>query len=162
VNVLQEGEISADLFTFHEAVSQLQLLEEEVLDSHAGIAEMGPRWAELDHALLAMTNDVDYDQDGKVPVTVALKISSFMALENVSDRPKTFEVGMYTHTCTYTIIFDTTGITQWIWKLFPKWTESLLCKQFLRQANLLVSESFPYEAVLILSEIFPRSGELWP
>jgi ABC-type uncharacterized transport system YnjBCD substrate-binding protein len=65
--VLQEGEISADLFTFHEAVSQLQLLEEEVLDSHTSVAEMGPQWTELDHALLAMTNDVDYDQDGEVP-----------------------------------------------------------------------------------------------
>lgn len=65
--MLQEGEISADLFTFHEAVSQLQLLEEEVLDSHANVVELGPQWTELDHALLAMTNDVDYDQDGEVP-----------------------------------------------------------------------------------------------
>jgi hypothetical protein len=66
VNVLQEGEISADLFTFHEAVSQLQLMEEEVLDAHISLAEMGPLWTGHDHALLAMTNDVDYDQDGKI------------------------------------------------------------------------------------------------
>jgi uncharacterized paraquat-inducible protein A len=66
VNVLQEGEISADLFTFHEAVSQLQLLEEEVLDAHTSLAEMGPLWTGHDHALLAMTNDVDYDQDGEI------------------------------------------------------------------------------------------------
>ena len=64
--VLQEGEISADLFTFHEAVSQLQLLEEEVLDSHTSLAQMMPQWMELDRALLAMTNDVDYDQDGEI------------------------------------------------------------------------------------------------
>jgi kinesin family protein 2/24 len=64
--VLQEGEISADLFTFHEAVSQLQLLEEEVLDSHTSLAQMIPQWMELDRALLAMTNDVDYDQDGEI------------------------------------------------------------------------------------------------
>jgi hypothetical protein len=69
VNVLQEGEISADLFTFHEAVSQLQLLEEEVLDSHASLAEMGPLWTGHDHALLAMTNDVDYDQDGEITIS---------------------------------------------------------------------------------------------
>jgi hypothetical protein len=65
VNLLQEGEISADLFTFHEAVSQLQLLEEEVLDAHASLAEMGPLWTGQDNTLLAMTNDVDYDQDGE-------------------------------------------------------------------------------------------------
>jgi kinesin family protein 2/24 len=64
--VLQAGEISADLFTFHEAVSQLQILEEEVLDSHMGVAQLGPQWIELDRALLAMTNDVDYDQDGEI------------------------------------------------------------------------------------------------
>jgi len=64
--MLQEGEISADLFTFHEAVSQLQLLEEEVLDSHTSLAQMMPQWMELDRALLAMTNDVDYDQDGEM------------------------------------------------------------------------------------------------
>jgi hypothetical protein len=66
LNVLQEGEISADLFTFHEAVSQLQLLEEEVLDSHTSLAQLGPQWMELDRVLLAMTNDVDYDQDGEI------------------------------------------------------------------------------------------------
>ena len=64
--MLQEGEISADLFTFHEAVSQLQLLEEEVLDSHTSLAQMMPQWMELDRALLAMTNDVDYDQEGEI------------------------------------------------------------------------------------------------
>ena len=62
---LQEGEISADLFTFHEAVSQLQLLEDEVLDSHSNLVEVGPHWLELDQALLTMTHDVDYDQDGE-------------------------------------------------------------------------------------------------
>jgi hypothetical protein len=69
VNVLQEGEISADLFTFHEAVSQLQLLEEEVLDAHTSLTEMGPLWTGHDHALLAMTNDVDYDQDGEITIS---------------------------------------------------------------------------------------------
>jgi kinesin family protein 2/24 len=75
LTVLQEGEISADLFTFHEAVSQLQLLEEEVLDSHTSIAQMGPQWMELDRALLAMTNDVDYDQDGKISSSCSSHLS---------------------------------------------------------------------------------------
>jgi kinesin family protein 2/24 len=57
-----EGEISADQFQFHETVSQLQILEKELLDSHTGVAEIGPQWTKLDHALLAMTNDVGYDQ----------------------------------------------------------------------------------------------------
>jgi hypothetical protein len=59
---LNEGEISADLFTFNKTVSELQLLKEELLCSHTRVAEMGPQWTELDHVLLAMTNDVGCDQ----------------------------------------------------------------------------------------------------
>ena len=84
--VLQEGEISADLFTFHEAVSQLQLLEEEVLDSHTSLAQMMPQWIELDRALLAMTNDVDYDQDGEICSSCShhcSRKSSLMALKTL-------------------------------------------------------------------------------
>lgn len=63
--MLQEGEISADLYTFHEAVSQLQLQEDEVLDTHKSVLEASQRWHEMDCRLLADTRDVDYDQDGR-------------------------------------------------------------------------------------------------
>jgi hypothetical protein len=56
---LNEGEISADPFKFHGTMSQLQL-QDEVLDCHTSVAEIGAQWTELDHALL---NDVDYDGD---------------------------------------------------------------------------------------------------
>lgn len=102
---LNEGEISADLFTFHEAVSQLQLLEEEVLDSHTSVAQAMPQWMELDRALLAMTNDVDYDQDayskqlqlmldGRIKVLndLKLKVAAFraqlVAEEEISQKIK--------------------------------------------------------------------------
>jgi len=61
---LNEGELSADLYTFHEAVSHLQEVEDEVLESHKNIIDCSRRWQELDANLLSMTNDVDYDQDG--------------------------------------------------------------------------------------------------
>ncbi|XP_039300548.1 kinesin-like protein KIF2A [Nilaparvata lugens] len=61
---LNEGELSADLLTFHEAVSQLQLQEEELLDSHkALVTEFIPDWRERHARLHAMTRNVDYDQD---------------------------------------------------------------------------------------------------
>lgn len=62
---LQEGEISADLYTFHEAVSQLQLQEDDVLDTHKSVLEASQRWHDIDCRLLADTRDVDYDQDGR-------------------------------------------------------------------------------------------------
>ncbi|XP_037091077.1 LOW QUALITY PROTEIN: kinesin-like protein Klp10A [Pollicipes pollicipes] len=44
---LNEGELSADLYNFHEAVSHLQDMEEEVLDMHKATIELSPagsRW----------------------------------------------------------------------------------------------------------------------
>ncbi|PSN29723.1 Kinesin-like protein Klp10A [Blattella germanica] len=57
------GEISSSLLTFHKAVSKLQLLEEQVLDNHSNLVEMGLKWVDLDRALFDMTRDIDYDQD---------------------------------------------------------------------------------------------------
>lgn len=60
---LNEGEISADLLTFHEAVSQLQMLEDDVLDTHKSVMEATAQWHARDGQLLSMTHEVDYDQD---------------------------------------------------------------------------------------------------
>lgn len=56
--------MSADLYNFHEAVSQLQDQEDEMLDKHKSLLEMGQKWLQKDKQLLAMTKNVDYDQDG--------------------------------------------------------------------------------------------------
>jgi len=63
---LNEGELSADLYNFHEAVSHLQEMEEEVLDMHKATIEASPRWQQMDMSLLNMTNEVDYDVDAYV------------------------------------------------------------------------------------------------
>lgn len=58
--------MSQDLFTFHEAVSHLQEMEEDVLDSHKLVLDQLPKWHQACATLLAMTNEVDYDVDGNV------------------------------------------------------------------------------------------------
>lgn len=60
---LNAEEISADLYTFHEAVSHLQMLEEEVIDTHKHLLECNPHWHHMAEKLFALTNEVDYDQD---------------------------------------------------------------------------------------------------
>jgi len=61
---LNEGELSADWYNFQEIISHLQALEEELVESHrANIDEM-EHWMQRDAALLAVTNEGDYDQDG--------------------------------------------------------------------------------------------------
>lgn len=64
--MFQEGELSADLYTFHEAVSHLQEMEEDVLDTHKLVLDQMPKWHQACATLLAMTNEVDYDVDGKI------------------------------------------------------------------------------------------------
>ncbi len=56
--------MSADLYTFHEAVSHLQEMEEDVLDTHKLVLDQIPKWHQACATLLAMTNEVDYDVDG--------------------------------------------------------------------------------------------------
>lgn len=44
----------------------LQILEEEVVESHSNLLISMENWLQQDAGLLAMTNEVDYDQDGKI------------------------------------------------------------------------------------------------
>ncbi|XP_043237146.1 kinesin-like protein KIF2A isoform X1 [Amphibalanus amphitrite] len=63
---LNEGELSADLYNFHEAVSHVQEMEEQVLDMHKALIDASMRWQQMDISLLNMTNEVDYDVDAYV------------------------------------------------------------------------------------------------
>jgi hypothetical protein len=45
----------------------LQELEEDLVDSHRSVILNMQQWAIDDTALLAVTNAVDYDQDGDCP-----------------------------------------------------------------------------------------------
>ena len=83
---LNEGELSADwynfqvndfsfahlsiiplnrLFLLQEIISHLQSLEEDLVESHRTVIDQMEQWNSEDKSLLAMTNEVDYDQDGK-------------------------------------------------------------------------------------------------
>ena len=58
--------VSRTLLTFQESVAHLQLLEEEVVENHKNLVDNMEKWLEQDASLLAMTNEVDYDQDGEI------------------------------------------------------------------------------------------------
>ncbi|KOX78803.1 Kinesin-like protein Klp10A [Melipona quadrifasciata] len=60
---LNEGEISQDLYTFHEAVSALQMLEEEVLDTHKMVMDHTNRFLDDARNVFSTTHEVDYDQE---------------------------------------------------------------------------------------------------
>ncbi|XP_037077512.1 kinesin-like protein KIF2A [Pollicipes pollicipes] len=83
---LNEGELSADLYNFHEAVSHLQEMEEEVLDMHKATIEVSPRWQQMDISLLNMTNEVDYDVDAYVQQLEDLLDEKMDALTRFKER----------------------------------------------------------------------------
>ena len=47
-----------------EIISHLQSLEEDLVESHRSVIDQMEHWNGEDKSLLAMTNEVDYDQDG--------------------------------------------------------------------------------------------------
>lgn len=80
---LNEGELSADWYNFQEAISHLQLLEEELVESHRSTIVGMQQWTKDDLSLLNMTNEVDYDQDAycqQLEDMIAEKIDTFTAL----------------------------------------------------------------------------------
>ncbi|KAI8438979.1 hypothetical protein MSG28_011283 [Choristoneura fumiferana] len=60
---LNEGDMSAEMYNFHEAISEMQRAEEEVLDNHKAICDYMQHAQQRTAQLLQLTRDVDYDQD---------------------------------------------------------------------------------------------------
>ncbi|XP_071454293.1 kinesin-like protein KIF2A [Hetaerina americana] len=87
---LNEGELSGDLYTFHEAVSQLQLQEEELLDAHKVVTEMSETWLNQYAELLASTNVVDYDQDAYSQQLELLIVQNLEALGKLREKVVAF------------------------------------------------------------------------
>ncbi|CAG7815852.1 unnamed protein product, partial [Allacma fusca] len=60
---LNEGEMSGDMLTFHEAISKLQEAEEDMVEYHKLVMDSNNRWLQQDKYLLDRTNQVEYDQE---------------------------------------------------------------------------------------------------
>merc|ERR1719167_1800057 len=87
---LNDGECSADWYNFQESLAQLQVLEEEVVDSHRKLLDNLDGWVRQDSALLEMTNDVDYDQDAYATLLEELIQEKQAVLEELSNKAKAF------------------------------------------------------------------------
>jgi len=60
---LNDGECNDEWYSFQEKVAHLQELEEDLVESHKNLYDNMDHWMEQDASLLAITNEVDYDQD---------------------------------------------------------------------------------------------------
>ncbi|XP_076876875.1 kinesin-like protein KIF2A isoform X2 [Brachyhypopomus gauderio] len=85
-----EEEVSPQLFTFHEAVSQLVEMEEQVLEDHRAVFQESIRWLEDEKVLIEMTEEVDYDVDSYATQLEQILDQKIEVLTELRDKVKSF------------------------------------------------------------------------
>ncbi|XP_075955252.1 kinesin-like protein KIF2A isoform X2 [Anarhichas minor] len=85
-----EEEVSPQLFTFHEAVSQLVEMEEQVLEDHRAVFQESIRWLEDEKVLLEMTEEVDYDVELYATQLEQILDQKIEILTELRDKVKSF------------------------------------------------------------------------
>lgn len=85
-----EEEVSPQLFTFHEAVSQLVEMEEQVLEDHKAVFQESFRWLEDEKVLLDMTEEVDYDVESYATQLEQILDQKIEILTELRDKVKSF------------------------------------------------------------------------
>lgn len=89
-----EEEVSPQLFTFHEAVSQMVEMEEQVLEDHRAVFQESIRWLEEEKSLLEMTEEVDYDADSYATQLEAILDQRIEILTELRDKVKSFRAAL--------------------------------------------------------------------
>ncbi|KAM9857997.1 kinesin-like protein KIF2A [Aulostomus maculatus] len=85
-----EEEVSPQLFTFHEAVSQLVEMEEQVIEDHRAVFQESIRWLEDEKVLLEMTDEVDYDVESYATQLEQILDQKIDILTELRDKVKSF------------------------------------------------------------------------
>ncbi|XP_063754056.1 kinesin-like protein KIF2A isoform X3 [Eleginops maclovinus] len=85
-----EEEVSPQLFTFHEAVSQLVEMEDQVLEDHRAVFQESIRWLEDEKVLLEMTEEVDYDVESYATQLEQILDQKIDILTELRDKVKSF------------------------------------------------------------------------
>ncbi|XP_051973344.1 kinesin-like protein KIF2A isoform X1 [Xyrauchen texanus] len=85
-----EEEVSPQLFTFHEVVSHLVEMEEQVLEDHRAVFQESIRWLEDEKVLLEMTEEVDYDVESFATQLEQILDQKIDVLIELRDKVKSF------------------------------------------------------------------------
>ncbi|KAI7793604.1 putative kinesin-like protein KIF2A-like, partial [Triplophysa rosa] len=85
-----EEEVSPQLFTFHEVVSQLVEMEEQVLEDHRVVFQESIRWLEDEKVLLEMTEEVDYDAESYATQLEQILDQKIDVFTELRDKVKSF------------------------------------------------------------------------
>lgn len=90
----QNEEVSPQLFFFHEAVSQMVEMEEQVVEDHRTVFQESIRWLEDEKALLEMTEEVDYDVDSYATQLEVILEQKRDILTELRDKVKSFRASL--------------------------------------------------------------------
>ncbi|XP_060926826.1 kinesin-like protein KIF2A [Limanda limanda] len=89
-----EEEVSPQLFSFHEAVSQLVEMEDQVLEDHRAVFQESIRWLEDEKMLLEMTEEVDYDVESYATQLEQILDQKIDILTELRDKVKSFRCAL--------------------------------------------------------------------
>ncbi|XP_028314369.1 kinesin-like protein KIF2A isoform X2 [Gouania willdenowi] len=89
-----EEEVSPQLLTFHEAVSQLVEMEDQVVEDHRAVFQESFRWLEDEKTLLEMTEEVDYDVESYATQLEQILDQKIEILTELRDKVKSFRSTM--------------------------------------------------------------------
>ncbi|KAG8456575.1 hypothetical protein GDO86_002381 [Hymenochirus boettgeri] len=89
-----EEEVSPQLFTFQEAVSQMLEMEEQLVEDHRAVFQESITWHEDEKALLMMTEEVDYDVDSYATQLEAMLDQKIYILTELRDKVKSFRAAL--------------------------------------------------------------------
>ncbi|XP_077457463.1 kinesin-like protein KIF2A isoform X3 [Stigmatopora argus] len=90
-----EEEVSPQLFSFHEAVTQLVKMEEQVLEDHRAVFQESIRWLEDEKELLKMTEEeVDYDVESYATQLEKILDQKIDILTELRDKVKSFRCAL--------------------------------------------------------------------
>ncbi|KAL5103267.1 Kinesin-like protein KIF2A [Taenia crassiceps] len=85
-----DGEVSEELFNFHEVVRHIEQLEEEVCDDHVALCNNLSKWSNEHHRLQKETMKVPYDVEAYASRLEQLLLTQTNALLSLKDKVSTW------------------------------------------------------------------------
>jgi len=83
-------ECNEDWVQYQESLAVMQVLEEEVVEAHRNMLDGLEVWRQQDATLIAMTNEVDYDQEAYAQLLEEMVKEKQEVLTNLAERARAF------------------------------------------------------------------------
>lgn len=93
ITTLQDHDMSVEMFNQHAAISELQQTEELLHEQHKTVIEFLNQYSPQIVELYRMTNNVEYDQDGKSQLRK--NVFDLLPTKNCTQRNRKFDINCF-------------------------------------------------------------------